>query len=234
MRHLFIILFLLLSLSVFAQEKGYVKQGNDLYNQKKYTEAAELYSKAVDKKKESLEGQFNLGDALYKQKKYDKAAEQFSKIAESHKDKGVSARAYHNLGNTQLENKKLEESVAAYKKSLLANPKDDETRYNLVYAMNKLKEQQKGKDGNNGKNKDDKKDENKKDQNKQNKDQDKKDQNQKDDKNQQQQQQPQPDKLSKEEAQRMLDALNNQEQQTQEKLKGKKAKGPGGKPLKDW
>jgi Ca-activated chloride channel family protein len=236
MKQLFIILIILLSGSqLFAQrEKSYVKKGNDLYQQKRYKEAAELYSKAVEKKKESVEGQFNLGDANYKQKEYDKAVEQFTKIAESNKNKGIVARAYHNLGNTLLENNKLEESVEAYKKALLNNPKDEETRYNLVYALDKLKKQQQQNKNNKDKNKNDK-NQDKKDQDKQdknNQDQNKKDQDKKD--QEKQQQQPQPDKLSKEDAQRMLDALNNQEKQTQEKLKGKKVKVSGGKPLKDW
>jgi Ca-activated chloride channel family protein len=236
MRQLFIILIILLSGSqLFAQrEKSYVKKGNDLYQQKRYKEAAELYSKAVEKKKESVEGQFNLGDAYYKQKQYDKATEQFTKIAESNKDKAIVARAYHNLGNTLLEGNKLEESVEAYKKALLNNSKDEETRYNLVYALNKLKKQQQQNKNNKDKNKNDK-NQDKKDQDKQdknNQDQNKKDQDKKD--QEKQQQQPQPDKLSKEDAQRMLDALNNQEKQTQEKLKGKKVKVSGGKPLKDW
>jgi Ca-activated chloride channel family protein len=155
MKQLFIILIILLSGSqLFAQrEKSYVKKGNDLYQQKRYKEAAELYSKAVEKKKESVEGQFNLGDANYKQKEYDKAVEQFTKIAESNKNKGIVARAYHNLGNTLLENNKLEESVEAYKKALLNNPKDEETRYNLVYALDKLKKQQQQNKNNKDKNK---------------------------------------------------------------------------------
>jgi Ca-activated chloride channel family protein len=235
MKRLFIILIILLTGSqLFAQqEKSYVKKGNDLYQQKRYKEAAELYSKAVEKKKESVEGQFNLGDAHYKQKQYDKAVEQFTKIAESNKDKAILARAYHNLGNTYLENNKLEESVDAYKKALLNNPKDEETRYNLVYALDKLKKQQQQNKDNKDKNKNDKnqdkKNQDKPDNNNQNKkDQDKKDQ------DKQKQQQPQPDKLSKEDAQRMLDALNNQEKETQEKLKTKKGKAVNGKPLKDW
>lgn len=246
MRHLFIILIILLSGSrLFAQqEKSYVKKGNDLYQQKKYTEAAEQYNKAVEKKKESVEGQFNLGDAFYKQKQFDKAAEQFNKIGGTSKDKTVTAGAYHNLGNTLLENKKLEESIEAYKKSLLANPKDEQTRYNLAYAMEKLKQQQQQNKDNKDKNKDNKKNQDKKDQDKQNKDQDKKDQDKKDqnkkdqdkkDQNKQDKdQQPQQNKLSKEDAQRMLDALNNQEKETQDKLKGKKVKAGTGKPTKDW
>jgi Ca-activated chloride channel family protein len=233
MKQLFIILIILLTGShVFAQqEKSYVKKGNELYQLKRYNEAAELYNKAVEKKKESLEGQFNLGDAFYKQKNYDKAAEQFNKIAESNKDKGILARAYHNLGNTFLENKKLEESVEAYKKSLINNPKDEETRYNLVYALDKLKKQQQQNKNDKDKNKKNDQNKDKKNEDKNNKDQDKKDQDKKDQNKQQQQQ---PDKISKEEAQRMLDALNNEEKQTQDKIKNKKVPAGNGKPLKDW
>ena len=50
----------------------------------------------------------------------------------------------------------------------------------------------------------------------------------------QQQQKPQPDKLSKEDAERMLDALNNDEKQTQDKLKDKKLKGARVRVTKDW
>ena len=240
MKQLAIILIILFSgLRLFAQqERSYVKKGNDLYQQKKYKEAEEAYRQAVAKKEQNVPGNFNLGDALYKQKQLDKAGEQFNKIAESSNNKQVAAGAYHNLGNTLLEGKKLEESIEAYKKALLNNPKDDETRYNLAYAQQMLKKQQQQ----NKNNKDKNKDQNKQDQNKQNqdkKDQDKKNNDQKKDQNkpdQQKDKQQQQDQnnISKEDAQRMLDALNNDERQTQDKLKGKKARGTGGHPAKDW
>jgi tetratricopeptide (TPR) repeat protein len=231
-----ILIFLFSGSAVFAQqEKSYVKKGNELYRQKKYKEAEAAYRQSVAKKQQNLPGNFNLGDALYKQKQFDKASEQFTKIAESNSNKKIAAGAYHNLGNTLLENKKLEESIEAYKKALLNNPKDDETRYNLVYAQEKLKQQQQQNKNNKDKNKDNKnnKNQDKKDQDKKNDpDKDKsKDQNKQD---QQKQQQQQSNNISKEDAQRMLDALNNDEKQTQDKLKGKKARGTGGRPAKDW
>jgi Ca-activated chloride channel family protein len=239
-----ILIFLLSGLQLFAQqERSYVKKGNDLYQQKKYKEAADSYSKALAKKSENLEGNFNLGDAFYKQKQFDKAGEQFNKIAESSKNKNITAGAYHNLGNTLLENKKLEESIEAYKKALLNNPKDEETRYNLAYAQDKLKQQQQQQQKKDNKDKkDDKKDQNKNKQDQQNKDNKDKDKNKQDqdkqnndqDKKDQQQQKPEPDKLSKEDAQRMLDALNNDEKQTQDKLKNKKAKASSVRISKDW
>lgn len=236
----------LLGTAAFAQqEKKYIHKGNELYKQGKYTEAEASYRSSVEKAKSSIAGNFNLGDALYKQKKFDNAAQKFTEIAGSSENKQVKAQAYHNLGNSLLEAKKLEESIAAYKKSLLNNPKDDQTRYNLAYAQEKLKQQQQNKnDKNKDKNKD-KKDQQNKDQqdkdkknqdNKDQKDKDKQDQDKKDQdkKDQQNGQQPQPNQLSKEDAERMLEALKNEEKNTQDKLKNKKAKGVKGRIVKDW
>ncbi len=243
MKKLLIILFLLQGSWLFGQQaKSYVKKGNDLYQKKKYDEAEADYRKSVEKKEQNVEGNFNLGDALYKQKKFVDASEQFNKMAASSKNKMVTAAAYHNMGNSLLENKKLEESIEAYKKALLNNPKDDETRYNLAYAQEKLKQQQQqNKQNQNNKNqnnqnkqnqdKQNQDKQNKDDKNKDNKDQDKKNQ----DKNKQDQQNGQrPDKISKEDAERMLDALNNDEKQTQDKLKNKKLKGAKLTITKDW
>jgi Ca-activated chloride channel family protein len=230
MKQLIIIILLLQGTWLFAQEKSLVHKGNELYQQQKYKEAEADYRKSVEKKEKNLEGNFNLGDALYKQKKFEDAA--------TEKNKAVVAGAYHNLGNSLLQNKKLEESIEAYKKALLNNPKDEETRYNLAYAQDKLKQQQQQKNKDNKDKKDqDKKNQDKKDQdknkddknkdNKDNKNQDKKDQDKKD-------QQDQPNKLSKQDAERMLDALNNNEKQTQDKLKNKKLKGGKLNISKDW
>lgn len=251
MKQLIIILYIVLQAAVvFGQkEKKYIHKGNELYKQGKYAEAEASYRTSVEKAKASVAGNFNLGDALYKQKKYDNAAQKFTDIASSASNKNVKAQAYHNLGNALLEAKKLEESIEAYKKSLLNNPKDDQTRYNLAYAQEKLKQQQQQNKDNKNKDKN-KKDQNKdqknKDQNKdqQDKDKDKKDQQNKDQKDkdkqdqdkkdQQQGQQPQPNQLSKEDAERMLEALKNEEKNTQDKLKNKKAKGLKGRIVKDW
>jgi Ca-activated chloride channel family protein len=243
-RLIIIILFLLQGSWLYAQqEKSYIKKGNELYQQKKYTEAEQSYRKSLEKKAQNLEGSFNVADAMYKQKKFPEAGEQFNQLATSTKNKKVAAAAYHNLGNTLMEGKKLEESIEAYKKALINNPKDEETRYNLAYAQEKLKQQQDKKDKNKDKDKkdkdkkdkdkkdQDKKDQDKKDKDKQDKDKQDKDKQDQQKKDQQQQQKPQ---VSKEDAQRMLDALNNNEKQTQDKLKNKKLKGAKVKIAKDW
>lgn len=230
---------------LFAQDaKTYIYKGNQLYDQKKYKEAEADYQKAVQKNKMPLEGNFNLGDAMYKQKQFDNAAKNFTNIASSTNNPQIKAGAYHNLGNSMLESKKYDESIEAYKKALLNNPKDDATRYNLAYAQEMLKKQQQQNKNNqnqnnqnnqqNQKNKNDKNNQDKKNQDKNKQDQDKQNPNQDQNKQDQQKQQQPKNSISKDDAQRMLDALNNQEQNTQDKLKNKKLKGAGTRILKDW
>jgi tetratricopeptide (TPR) repeat protein len=249
-QYIIAILLVLQASFLFAQqERKYLRQGDQLYQQKKFKEAEAAYRQAMSKKAKTLEGNFNLGDAMFKQKKYDDAAAQFNKLANASIDKNVKAGAYHNIGNSFLTEKKYQESIDAYKKALVNNPKDEETRYNLAYAQKMLKNQQdknKGGGGNNNKDKNkdknkdnkdnkdkDKNDKDKKDQDKNKQDQDKKDQD-KQNQDQKDQQGQQPNQLSKDDAQRMLDALNNDEKQTQDKLKNKKLKGAKVPISKDW
>jgi Ca-activated chloride channel family protein len=236
--------------ALFAQDaKTDIYNGNKLYDQKKFKEAEADYQKAAQKKKMPLESNFNMGDAMYKQKQFDGAAKNFTNIASATNDPQVKAGAYHNLGNSLLETKKYDESIEAYKKALLNNPKDDATRYNLAYAQEMLKKQKDQNQNNNQnnknnqnnqnqqKNKNDKGDPDKKNQDPAKQDPNKQDPNKQDpNKQDQQKQQPQQPKdgIAKDDAQRMLDALNNQEQGTQDKLKNKKLKGAGTRVLKDW
>jgi Ca-activated chloride channel homolog len=237
MKQLIIVLLIMLNGSVlFAQQaKNYIHQGNKLYQEKKYKDAEAAYRKAATKKDQKVESNFNLGDALYRQKKLDSAGQNFSAIASSSTNPLVKAGAYHNLGNSLLTNKKYDESIDAYKKALLNNPKDDQTRYNLAYAQEMLKKQQQQNKNNQNKNNQDKNNQNKNNQDKNKNKPDKNDQNKNNqDKKDQQKQQQQPDKVSKDDAQRMLDALNDQEKNTQDKLKNRKLKGEKVRIIKDW
>ena len=221
------------------QERKFIKEGNQFFENKKYKEAEKSYQQALKKDKESYKATFNLGDAYYKQQKYEDAAQQFQALTHRATSKDTLSKAYHNLGNALLQSKKYEESINAYKNALKNNPNDEDTRYNLAYAQQQLKQQQqqqqnkdqnKDKKDQNKKEKDDKKDkkDDKKDQNKKDNEDQKKDQKKKNKKQQQQ-----PDQISKEDAQRLLDALQNDEKNVQNKAK-KGKQGIKVKIEKDW
>jgi Ca-activated chloride channel family protein len=208
--------------TAFAQsERKLVREGNQMYKDKKFSDAEVNYKKSLDVNKESKTAQFNLGDAYYKQGKFDDATKQFETIsADSKIDKEDKARAYHNLGNSYLQSKKYNESINAYKNALKLNPKDNDTRYNLAYAQSMIQQQQQQQQKNQDKDKKDKNDE-KKDQQQQQQEQ--KDQQQKEDQKKDEQKQAKRDKISKEDAEKILQALNNDEKNTQKKLTKKDA-----------
>lgn len=228
-RVLFTIIFLGSFSLLFAQKEAPdVRKGNRAYSKENYTEAEVNYHRALDKNNQSFEGHFNLGDALYKQGKFEEALKQYLTAEKQlkandkmHKDKihNRLADTYHNIGNTMYMQQQYNQAINAYQQSLRYNPKDNDTRYNLVKAMQQLKQQQQQ-------------------QQQQNQPQNQQ-QNQQDNQNQQQQQDPQPQdpqqqdpqeqdpqqnesdeqQMDKETAEQILQALEQDELDTQEKRK---------------
>lgn len=223
---IFVIALFSISVNINAQEeRKIIRQGNNAYEEKKYTEAEELYRKALEKKPQSLEANYNIGNSLYKQNKYLDAASKYNSLTNSTEDKKEKAYIYHNMGNSYLKANKLEESIKAYKESLKLNPSDNETRFNLAYAqrmlMKQQQQQQQQKDNKNQDNKDNK------NQNQDNKEQQKP-------KNDQQNQEQQNKNISQEDANRILEAMQNDEKELHKKLKMEKVQKERGKTLKNW
>ena len=134
-----------------AQQEGPdLRRGNKEYKHENYTEAEVNYRRGLDKNNDSFEGHFNLGDALFRQEKYPEALEQYQKaetlLKGDDKTRKVEldrrlAATYHNMGNALYAQQQYDKSVAAYQQSLRHNPKDNDTRYNLVKAMQQLQQQ---------------------------------------------------------------------------------------------
>jgi Ca-activated chloride channel family protein len=222
-------LLLTLSLQVSAQaDRKYVRQGNKEFEKEKFAESEISYRRAIDKNKSASDAVFNAGDALYKQKKYEDAGKQFVENHSMNEDKGKKSASLYNLGNSLLMSNKIKESIDAYEGSLKLNPENMEAKYNLAYAQDLLKQQQQQQQQ--------QKEQNNKDQNKDQKDrQDNKKQNENQQKQQdQQQQQQQQQTISKEDAERILNALANDEKDVQEKVKLAKASKARVRTIKNW
>ncbi len=197
-----------MAMSGMAQtERKFIREGNDFFEKQNFEKAEVEYRKASDKRAESFEAAFNMADALYKQKKYEEALSQFTALAKKETDKERLGEIYHNIGNTLLAMQKTDESIEAYKESLRNRPASEPTKYNLEFARQKQQQEQ----------------------NKDQQNQDKKDQ--------QGQQQEQPSKISKEDAERLLEALQNDEKKVQEKVQKQKVQEQKAKKMKiekDW
>ncbi|MDO9257579.1 MAG: tetratricopeptide repeat protein [Bacteroidales bacterium] len=207
-----ITLFLLFFISLVNAQPAQklVRSGNNEYKDGHFKNAEIDYRKALTKSPNSQKAAFNLGNSLYKQQNFEEAAAQYLKIGQNESKEVPKANVYYNLGNSLLENKKYKESIDAYKMALRQNPKDEDTRYNLSYAMTKLQQQK-------------------------NQEQNKKQQQKQEQQQQKQEQQPQPKpNMSKQDANRMLNAMNNNEKRTLDKTKNKQNVPTQNMPEKDW
>jgi Ca-activated chloride channel homolog len=215
-------------------DKKYIRKGNREYDKSKYSDSEISYRKAIDKNKQSPDAVFNVGDALYKQNKFEEAGKQFVESTNENDDRIKKSAGFYNLGNSLLKANKLEESIESYKNSLKLRPGNREAKYNLSYAQDLLKlqkEQQKKQQQDKDK-QDQNKDKKKEDQKKDQKDQNEK--NKEQEKDQKQQQQPQKQEISKDDAQRLLNSLANDEKNVQEKVKLAKASRTKVRTVKNW
>jgi tetratricopeptide (TPR) repeat protein len=244
MKHYIIALLLLVAtVSAFGQkERRFIRQGNRQYERAVansdstrvdsvgFSKAEIDYRKALEKKPGDYKSQFNIGNSLFKQNKMAESSSQFEQVLESGTTKEDKGKTWFNYGNSLLAQQKLDESIDAYKNALRNNPNDLEAKYNLEFARKMKQQQQQQQQKDQDKDKQDQDKDQNKDKQDQNTDQQNKDQDQQN--KDQQQQQP---KISKQNAEQMLKALQNDESKTQEKVKKAEAqKARSTRPDQDW
>jgi len=238
-----IILMLGISVSALAQEERHIiREGNEYYKNKEYDKAELNYKKAMEINPEATKLINNTANAQYRNGLFTDAAssyENYLKLAGSKKEK---ADAFYNIGNSYLQAAEYDKSIQAYQNALKMDPTHDQSRYNMAVAT-KIKEQQQGGGGQGQQNQD--KDKQNKDQNKdKNKDQNKdkgengnsdknEDQDKKEDKNANQPQ-PKENEMTREEMERFLESLQQQEKNLQEKLNKEKFKTQQRVVEKEW
>lgn len=239
-------IFFALKISVFGQENyNLVQEGIQLLEAEKFGEAEAAFKKVIAKTDTLKEAHFNLGNAVYRQGRFDEARQNYENALALFSNKKERAEVYHNIGNTFMAEKKWEESITSFKNALKNNASDMDTKYNLAFAQEMLKKQQQEKQQEQ-KNEEEKKDEQKdkqaeeqeKDEQKDKGDQDEKKEDENKDAKQDEKDadqeknedsengeqkesegEPKPQKLTKEEAERMLRAIESQEQKLQDKKK---------------
>ena len=252
------LLMLLMAAGVSAQrlpERSLVRKGNRQYNKGEYEASIGRYEEALKAAPGQFEATYNLGNALYKAERFDRAEQTMVQAAaDSLRSDAERAEAFYNLGNAQFKQQKYKEALESYKQSLRLNPADMEAKYNYAYTKRLLDQDQNGGGGNDqqnqnqdqnqqdqqnqqqqnqGQNQNQDQKQDQQDQDQQNQGQNPQDQNGKPDQQEQGEGQPTPSGISPQEQEQMLDAIQAQEDKTQEKLK-EKAKGVVVRGKKNW
>ena len=238
--------FLLLMPLYGQNERKAIREGVKAFEEGKYADAEVEFRKAESFNSDSYEAEFNTGTALYGQEKYEETVKQYETLLSETEDVEKEAQIWHNIGNSLLEAQQYGPSIEAYKNSLRRAPGDEDTRYNLAYAKQKLREQQE-QDRQEEQNKDQQQDQGEDNQDKQQnedqqqdqqqdqgQDQQNKDQQQDQGQDEQQEQQNAPREISREDAERMLQAIQQQEKEVKEKVDKEKAAAAKVKTEKDW
>lgn len=233
---------------MLAQETEHraLLKGTQAYENGKYGEAVDHFGNAIDRNEASANGYYNLGNALYKTERYEEAASQFQQAGEQASTPKDKARALYNLGNSRLaqaqapqqgtqsnSGEHLQAAIDAYKQALRHHPQDFDAKNNLATAYRLLRQQQpKQEQQQQNQQKDQKNDnqDNKQQQQNQQEQQQNQSKDQQDNKQQPQpkdQQQPQPPKdqpagepreITKEEAKRLLEMVEQGDKRVQRRL----------------
>ena len=213
---------LTLALTASAQvDRHDVRAGNRKFNKEEYKQAEIDYRKAVVKDSLSVAGEYNLASALYRQEDFDGAGKALDAIKDLAPVSEYAGDYYFNQGNIALQKEDYASAVESFKQSLLLNPGDLDAKENYIYAKKKLQDQQNGGGGQDNQDQNQDQDQDNQDQN-QNQDQNNQDQDNQN-QNQDQSQQPQDQKISPQQAQQMLQAIQAKEKETQDKVKKEKA-----------
>jgi Ca-activated chloride channel homolog len=211
MKSMVVILMLVIAVKATAQKVNEsIQAGNELYRQQQYEKAEKEYAGAVQLQPTNTTAKFNLANTVYRRGREDEAIKSYDEIVSIEKDAASRSQSFYNKGAILSKQKKLEESIEAYKNALRQNPNDKEARENLQKALLELKKKQPPP-------------EKKEDQKKKKKDQ----------QQQQKQKEQQRPKMNPKEAEQRLKLLEQKEKEVQQRLQKEKAR-TGGSQTKDW
>jgi len=206
----FILSLILMPAFLNADVGSAMREGNSLCRRGNYEDALKKYQEALIQEPDNTKIHYNIARALYKMEKYPEAASEYQ-LGLLTKDRKLQAQSFYNIGNCQFKQGQLDPAIESYTASLLLNPKDRDAKQNLEFCL-KIKEQMKNQPQS-----------------------DSTKQNQQDRQNPRPQPQPQPQtkpgEISKEDANRILQALQNQEK---ESMKDKQEMIDEERVEKDW
>jgi Ca-activated chloride channel family protein len=117
-----------------------MNQGLDLYDQKNYKGATDLFERQLQGNPDSAGLEFDRGASAYKEGDYDKALESFGKALGS-TDQGLRGQAEYNLGNTLVQRGALQDgkdekikewtdALKHYDEALKVDPNNADAKYN--------------------------------------------------------------------------------------------------------
>ncbi|MGB3190519.1 MAG: tetratricopeptide repeat protein [Limnoraphis sp.] len=114
----------------------YLKQGEALNNDKRYSEALISFEKAAKMNPNLEEAWYNQGNILVRLNRYNEALKAYEKVVQIHPQK---YEAWYNRGNVLVKLKRYSEALESYDHALAIQPNDDEAWHNRGALLRKFK-----------------------------------------------------------------------------------------------
>ena len=200
-----------------TKKRSLFKKGNKLFSDSIYEESEINYRKSLEQDQDFFKAKYNLANSVFKQERYDESESLYSAILNQSEVKEENNKVQYNLATSQLKQNKFNEAIENYKKYIKKNPQDNDAIYNYCYAKKMLDQQQ---------------DKQEQQQDKQEQQQDKQEQQQEQQQDKEEQQGK--EQMSKEDIEKLLNAIQNQEKETKEKMQKNKKQKTTRKITKDW
>ena len=211
------------------RERGLVRKGNREFRRGKFEKSVDSYKEALQYDPNSFEAKYDLASALYRTERYEKAEKTLLSIVnDSTRTELERGDVAYNLGNTQYAQQKYKEALSSYRQAMRCNPNDEDAKFNYAFTK-RLIQQQEQQQQQNQQNQDQNQNQNKDNQDKQDNQnqQDKRDnqqpQNQEGKEEQQEGGQRPEGAMTPEQQEALLQAIQAEEDKTQDKLKEKAA-----------
>ncbi len=213
------------------KERGLVRKGNRQFKREQFEKSVDSYQRALQHDSTSFEAKYDLASALYRTERYDKAEKTLLGIVnDTTRTELERGEVAYNLGNTQFAQQKYKEALSSYRQAMRCNPNDEDAKFNYAFTK-RLIQQQEQQQQNQDQNQDNKNQNQDKQQNQQNQ-QDKQNENKQDQQQQQPQNQDSKEKqqqgeqrsegaMTPEQQEALLQAIQAEEDKTQDKLKEK-------------
>lgn len=206
------------------------RKANSAFERGDYREAAALYRQAIMQDPDNPRLHFNLGNALYHLGEQDQAFEAYQRFQSLTELQQEQSLADYNKGRMLTDQERYEEALDHFRQALIRNPADTDAQYNFELASRRLQEQQEQQqqEPDSGEQDQDDQNENQDDQQPPQPDSD-----QQSDENEDPGEQPAPLDMTPEEAEAILDALEQLERELLENQKKESTESQSGNE-RDW
>lgn len=132
----------LLALFLVASSLNDPRRANEAFQQGDFERAAELYRQAIEQNPDDARLWFNLGNSLANLGSDEEAAEAYQEFRNRASSPQEQALADYNLGKMKSDQEQYDEALSSFRDALRKNPDDEDARHNYELAQRRLQQQQ--------------------------------------------------------------------------------------------